>query len=103
MHIVGLFLYIVLLVRKRLNTVADLLIIDVDLIITVSDLTNVGVVLTFTRTFLPFSTALSAFFLALKSETRFCLASLVNCPTIAILPIVLKSSDCGLILYINKV
>jgi hypothetical protein len=69
LHIVGLFLYIVLLVRKRLNIVADLLIIDVDLIIAVDDLTNVGVVLTFTRTFLPFSTALSAFFLALKSET----------------------------------
>jgi hypothetical protein len=69
LHIVGLFLYIVLLVRKRLNIVADLLIIDVDLIIAVDDLTNVGVVLTFTRTFLPFSTALSAFFLALKSKT----------------------------------
>ena len=50
-------------------------------------LTNPAEILTLPYTLLPFSTPFPTFYQALKSESWFSLATLVNRPAIAILPI----------------
>ena len=70
-----------------------------DLIIAVDDLTNIVADLTFTRTFLPFCTALSAFFLAPKSEIGFGFATQLVDLTVVVNALIVHKPLCCSYIY----